>query len=170
MIHYYQQLGLRPGVGADEVKKAYRALARRYHPDVNPTPEANQLFLQITEAYRHVLSDLQLPMTTPCQDTVAFETLYQLHHYRTRRTRQTFKNVHSSGTPASTSVPPVLHFMMEGLVWSMSLFLVAIPFIVCYQLVEKGLDGWPSLAFFPLVIGGVCGMYQSARSHNRLLR
>jgi molecular chaperone DnaJ len=53
---YYATLGVRTGAPADEIKKAYRKLAREYHPDVNPDPESQERFKDITTAY-DVLSD-----------------------------------------------------------------------------------------------------------------
>ncbi|MDL4771394.1 MULTISPECIES: molecular chaperone DnaJ [Thermomonosporaceae] len=53
---YYATLGVRRDAGADEVKKAYRRLARELHPDVNPDPETQEKFKEITQAYE-VLSD-----------------------------------------------------------------------------------------------------------------
>src|SRR5690349_16063512 len=53
---YYAILGLKPGAKLEEIKKRYRELARRYHPDVNPSPEAAQKIKAINEAY-HVLGD-----------------------------------------------------------------------------------------------------------------
>ncbi len=56
MKDYYRILGVEPGAGVEEIKKAYRRLARKYHPDRNPNPSAHELFREINEAY-HVLSD-----------------------------------------------------------------------------------------------------------------
>jgi len=54
---YYDILGLSKGAGDDEIKKAYRNLAKKYHPDVNPGDEAAEAkFKEVNEAYA-VLSD-----------------------------------------------------------------------------------------------------------------
>jgi molecular chaperone DnaJ len=53
---YYQVLDVNRSASADEVRRAYRRLARQYHPDLNPSPEAEERFKEINEAYE-VLSD-----------------------------------------------------------------------------------------------------------------
>src|SRR5829696_9488638 len=54
---YYQILGVKKDAKADEIKKSYRRLARKFHPDVNPNDKAaEEKFKEIQEAY-DVLSD-----------------------------------------------------------------------------------------------------------------
>jgi molecular chaperone DnaJ len=53
---YYQVLGVPRNASDEEIKRAYRRLARQYHPDVNPSKEAEEKFKEINEAYQ-VLSD-----------------------------------------------------------------------------------------------------------------
>ena len=53
---YYETLGVTRSASQDEIQRAYRKLARQYHPDVNKNPEADQKFKQIGEAYE-VLKD-----------------------------------------------------------------------------------------------------------------
>ncbi|WP_316813731.1 J domain-containing protein [Pedobacter heparinus] len=56
-IDYYKTLGIEKTASQDDIKKAYRKLARKYHPDLNPDDkEANKLFQQINEA-NEALSD-----------------------------------------------------------------------------------------------------------------
>lgn len=56
-IDYYSILGLSKNASSDDIKKAYRKLARKYHPDINPNNEEAKLkFQQINEA-NEVLSD-----------------------------------------------------------------------------------------------------------------
>ncbi len=53
---YYEILGVSKDAGADEIKSAYRRLAKKYHPDLNKAPEAAERFKEINEAYE-VLGD-----------------------------------------------------------------------------------------------------------------
>jgi curved DNA-binding protein len=55
-LDYYAVLGVPRDASADAIKKAYRKLARQYHPDVNKTAGAEARFKEINEAYE-VLSD-----------------------------------------------------------------------------------------------------------------
>jgi molecular chaperone DnaJ len=56
LADHYEVLGVSRDASEDQIKKAYRRLARELHPDVNPAPEAQERFKLVTHAYE-VLSD-----------------------------------------------------------------------------------------------------------------
>ncbi|MET0989190.1 MAG: DnaJ domain-containing protein, partial [Glaciihabitans sp.] len=58
MADHYEVLGVERDASPDQIKKAYRRLARELHPDVNPDPDASDKFKLVTHAY-DVLSDPQ---------------------------------------------------------------------------------------------------------------
>jgi len=58
VIDYYRILGVKPNASQTEIKSAYRKLARKSHPDLNPNSEAGRQFALLSKAY-HTLSDPQ---------------------------------------------------------------------------------------------------------------
>lgn len=55
---HYHLLGIHHKASRETVKRAYRRLARKYHPDVNRTPEATQRMQQINDAYKRIMREL----------------------------------------------------------------------------------------------------------------
>ena len=58
MADHYETLGVQRNASSEEIKKAYRKLARELHPDVNPSEQAQEKFKSVTHAYE-VLGDEQ---------------------------------------------------------------------------------------------------------------
>ena len=59
---YYEVLGISKNATDDEIKRAYRKLAKQYHPDLNKAPDAAEKFKEVNEAYE-ILSDPQKRQT-----------------------------------------------------------------------------------------------------------
>ena len=61
MKEYYKILGLNEGASDEDIKKAYRKMSKKYHPDLNPNnTEAEEKFKQVVEAYE-ILTGKQKP-------------------------------------------------------------------------------------------------------------
>lgn len=64
MEYYYQLLGLSSTADLDQVKKAYRKLAKELHPDTNPNPQAVAQFQQIQQAYEYIVNAKNNPYSS----------------------------------------------------------------------------------------------------------
>jgi DnaJ-related protein SCJ1 len=57
MDQYYNILGLHFGASKEEIKSAYKKKALQYHPDKNPSPEAHEMFKQVSDAYQILMEE-----------------------------------------------------------------------------------------------------------------
>ena len=58
-MNYWETLNITEGSSIEEIKKAYRLLAKKYHPDLNSSPEAERKFREIQEAYEALMENAQ---------------------------------------------------------------------------------------------------------------
>lgn len=84
----YKLLGLSEQATKHEIRKRYRELAMRYHPDRNPDPNAEQLFIKLTEAYDILLGRIEPREITRTRTSVKKE---QSHEDRMRTARERFE-------------------------------------------------------------------------------
>jgi len=69
MKEYYQLLGLTFDASADDLKKAFRAKAKLFHPDVNHSPFAHESFVRLHTAYEMILIHLERKTTRAVYNT-----------------------------------------------------------------------------------------------------
>jgi hypothetical protein len=88
LADYYKVLELTPGASVDDIKKAYRQKARMYHPDINHSPDAKDMFILVTEAYEFLITNFE-KMTT--DEETYRQAMENWRKYRQTRSRQRAK-------------------------------------------------------------------------------
>jgi len=78
--NHYQTLGISSTASKDEIKKAYRQLALKFHPDRNRSPDAHEIFIEINEAYLILFDN---------EARVKYDREYKYSHGQKAKTEQT---------------------------------------------------------------------------------
>ncbi|HYH16204.1 MAG TPA: J domain-containing protein [Flavisolibacter sp.] len=106
-VDYYKILEINTSANADDIKKAYRNLARTYHPDLNPNDkEAHKKFQRINEAYE-VLGD---PEKRARYDLYSKDAERAQRFEQARQQHQQYQQAYAATETASQSEPEGNHF------------------------------------------------------------
>ena len=90
----YKLLGLNPGASEEEIRKRYRELVKKFHPDVNNDANAQKKFIEIQAAYEELthINEVTTEVETPTEQTFQAEyTAYQEHarqQYQARKKKE----------------------------------------------------------------------------------
>ena len=98
-VDYYALLQVSPQASTEEIERAFRNLARKYHPDINPDPEAKEMFQKLVEA-REVLTDPKRRLL--------YDREWRRHHGVTEEVEPT-----PAPEPEQTTVPTVVEAPAE---------------------------------------------------------
>ena len=117
MKNYYHILGLDNGASEDEIRSAFRAKAKAFHPDVNPAPDAHERFLECQQAYaflmdqtqRHNFDTMLRAEAISREELQRQEMIYKLwveHQQRKARTRTAMESVRydAEGNPLKRKI------------------------------------------------------------------
>lgn len=89
---YYKILGLPDGASEREVRKKYRKLVMIYHPDKNDAPEAEQKFIEITEAYEVLTGKIKAPhKSSQSTDTPSAKSSKASHEERIKNAKKRYR-------------------------------------------------------------------------------
>lgn len=190
MDRYYQILGLPVGSTKAEIKKAYRKLAMRYHPDRNNGKDAEHMFFQITEAYEILLGERKAPIVR--------NVSYQYQRQYTRRSynfrRQSYREMwegererrrrearqrareqakmryenfkkNSGSFKKSWYYKPTYYLIqtINFLGWALGLLLLFSPFFAGIYFYIQGSQWWKGLVCLPLILAGILCIHHSRR-------
>ena len=162
MKKYYQILGLPLGASKAAIKKTYRKLAFQFHPDKNPSPEAHEKFLAITEAYEMLIGERKpkrAKYTTP-----TYEDRKKAAKSRARKQArmrfEAFKRNNLAFRKSWYFYPAKgLAYGVYGIMIGTGLFFFSVP----VYLLLNGRYG-EALIFIPLIFAGV-GLFPAAKRY-----
>lgn len=169
---YYRVLGLEKGASGKQVKTAYRKLALMYHPDRNKSAGAREKFLEINDAYHHLMDHPEVEITeAPSYEERMAREVYRRekeHMYRQARARQEKKRRENEIFERPEWHDPllVLRYLLHVFIILFALASLIIPIVLTILKGPFVLLG----TFFFLVAGGflLVYIYQKRKSWFRL--
>ena len=134
---YYQILGLKEGTSKEDIKNAYRHLAKKFHPDVSDEENAHEHFIEISEAYeiltnRKVIDDLQAT-----SDAAEQQYTYE---YFIKQARERLRNEHEAFQKSGAyDLMLLLEYILNYFLVLLTLFLIIFPVYLSIQVGFFGL-------------------------------
>ena len=140
---FYQILGLREGASKEDIKNAYRLLAKKFHPDVSDEKDANKRFIEITEAYeilmnRKVIDDLRATSDHVAEQQYTYEYFVNQAREKARRASQmryeSLKEEHEAFQKSGIyDIMLLLEYALNYFLVLLTLFLIIFPMYLFIQ-------------------------------------
>jgi curved DNA-binding protein CbpA len=174
MKNYYQVLGIHPGATEDEIRSAFRAKAKELHPDVNPSPQAHEEFLECQQAYSFLTDQAQRNNYDAMlnaekisqEDLRRREMVYKLwveHQQRKARTRSAMEAVRydAQGNPLTRKIWRGVNLAYNILFMLLFLSVILVPLYNYSKELERPELQQRSPLFFimPMIVGTVFLVY-----------
>jgi curved DNA-binding protein CbpA len=127
--HYYRVLGISENADIEEIKNAFRRKAKAYHPDINKTEGAHEMFIDINEAYNYLM-DLHENSTVRSAGSISQEEYYkqwmereqrQARERAAHRARMRFEEFRNSSVYKTTSL---LSHMLDYFLMLVGIFII----------------------------------------------
>jgi len=182
---YYKILGVSRTANLSDIKTAYRNLAKTYHPDVNNSPKANELFTILKEAYetlsnerKRYIYDIKLNFV----NTVKEDAERKKHYYGSSAKNDTYTNFHydwQSFSKVNYKMKTDEDYFNEYPIFYNSLFIIGmfLGFLIAIVTILGSFNNlWPfpfiviSVPGFILIWGGWKGIMGKETLFNRVLR
>lgn len=183
MEEYYHILGISGDANRQEIRQAYRKLAKKYHPDHNPAPDAERQFIRITEAYEILIGERPMPRNTPrATNRPNFRDRRRSQGFRWQSYRQMWEEErqgrrkearakakayarmryekfrqHNEAFRRSWYYKPV-YYLVWGIVltgWLLGIFLLISPLLAAYFFTMQDSHWWKGLLCLPLSVSGL---------------
>ena len=179
MKNYYSILGIPEDASDQDIKKAYRELAKKFHPDINRAKDAHDKFIEITEAYEFLIEQRKLEVLTdnPQNSENANQTADTAWYYERLRQQvrekaqqharvkyEQFKKQHEAFRESGLEdAGLLLTIIFRVMLIIFFFYLVSIPFIMAYR--EN--SAWLFLMLVTWPIAGFIGwfVYEKRRGY-----
>lgn len=174
MKNYYDILGLQFGASEEEIRTAFRAKAKRFHPDVNADPDAHERFMECQQAYsflidhtqRHNYDTILRAEKISTDELRRREMVYKLwieHQQRKARTRTAMEAVRydSEGNPLGRKILKGVNLAYNILFLFLFLSVIIIPIINYLRDIERPEHQQRPILYFlvPMCVGVIFLVY-----------
>jgi curved DNA-binding protein CbpA len=154
---YYKILNLPADASLEEIKIAYRKKARLYHPDVNPSPDAKDLFISATEAYEFLISTHSKTVTDDAKYREAMEDWRKYRQDRSRKRATSYARTSYTAFKDSKFYKSTRIFDLTSIIISFTtsiliLFFTVFGYIFRLKNPIPGVEN-PSVVAFILILG-----------------
>ena len=140
---YYRILGLENRASKDEIKSAYRYLAKKYHPDVSDESDAGKKFIDISEAYeilmnRKIIDDLSVSSMDATERKFTYEYFAQRARDNAKKAAEMrYEKLQTEHEAFQKSgmydVILLLNYALHGLLVLLSVFLLTFPVYIAFK-------------------------------------